>query len=744
MEKIQGFIENIIYQNPENQYTVFEISTEGSPIVSVGVLPGISEGMSVELTGEFINHPTYGRQFKTSSFEVKRPEDVKSIERYLGSGAIKGVGPKMAKKIVEKFGEDSLRVIDEEPELLVSIKGISERIAQSIAEQLKEKAGMRDAMLFLQKYNLSLALAVKVYEYYGEAVYDVLRENPYRLSEDIDGVGFKTADEIALAAGMPLDGRFRMRSGVLYALSKAALSGSTALPEDILTNEAANLLGVGDFLTQQALTELLIDHLVIKKEIDGCEYIFDRAFYTMENNIAFRLLALEEAIDVSPKNLKLAIDSIEKEIGLKLAPLQREAVEAVAKEGVLVITGGPGTGKTTIINAIIHYMDMEGMDFVLTAPTGRAAKRMSEATGYEASTIHRLLEVGGGNENGFFNRNEDNPLEIDAVIVDEMSMVDVPLMNALLKAIPRGARLIMVGDENQLPSVGPGSVLSDVIKSGCFKVVELNEVFRQAGGSDIVLNAHGINEGKHVNIDNNSKDFFFLKRYEADKIINVMLQLVLEKLPGYVDAKPSDIQVLSPMKKGPLGVINLNEVLRHYLNPPAAHKSEHERGDITFRDGDKVMQIKNDYDLEWELRNKRGFVTQSGKGVFNGDIGVIRTIDSFTKSVLVEFDEGRLVEYPFEKMDELELAYAVTIHKSQGSEYPAVVIPILSGPAALYNRNLIYTAVTRARKCVSIVGDENTFYSMIDNNKRFERYSGLSFFLKNAKNNLENRGIDKF
>ncbi len=744
MEKIQGFIENIIYQNPENQYTVFELKTESASIVSVGVLPGISEGMSVELTGEFINHPTYGRQFKTSSFEVRRPEDVESIERYLGSGAIKGVGPKMAKKIVERFGEDSLRVIDEEPELLVLIKGISERIAQSIADQVKEKSGMRDAMLFLQKYNLSLALAVRVYEYYGEAVYNVLRENPYRLSEDIDGVGFKTADEIALAAGMPLDSKFRMRSGVLYALSQAALSGSTCLPEELLTEEAARLLGVGRFLTEQALTELLIDHMVVKKEIDGNVYIFDRAFYTMENNIAYRLLALIEAIDVSPGDLKNAIDSIEKEIGLKLAPLQREALEAVAKEGVLVITGGPGTGKTTIINAIIHYMDMEGMDFVLTAPTGRAAKRMSEATGYEASTIHRLLEVGGGAESGIFNRNEDNPLEIDAVIVDEMSMVDVPLMNALLKAIPRGARLIMVGDENQLPSVGPGSVLADVIKSGHFKVVELNEVFRQAGGSDIVLNAHGINEGKHINIDNNSKDFFFLKRYDVDKIINVTLQLVLEKLPGYVEAKPSDIQVLSPMKKGPLGVVNLNEVLRHYLNPPAAHKSEHERGDITFRDGDKVMQIKNDYDLEWEMRNKRGFVTQAGKGVFNGDIGVIRTIDSFTKSVLVEFDEGRLVEYPFEKLDELELAYAVTIHKSQGSEYPAVVIPILSGPAALYNRNLIYTAVTRAKKCVSIVGDEKTFYSMIDNNKRSDRFSGLSFFLKNASEKLEKRSIDQF
>ncbi|MCR5388792.1 MAG: ATP-dependent RecD-like DNA helicase [Lachnospiraceae bacterium] len=744
MEKIQGFIENIIYQNPENQYAVFELTTESALIVSVGVLPGISEGMSVELTGEFTNHPTYGRQFKTSSFEIKRPEDVKSIERYLGSGAIKGVGPKMAKKIVEKFGEDSLRVIDEEPELLVSIKGISERIAQSIAGQVKEKSGMRDAMLFLQKYNLSLALAVKIYEYYGESVYTVLRENPYRLSEDIDGVGFKTADEIALAAGMPLDSKFRMHSGVLYALTQAAVSGSTCLPQNILIEEAARLLGVGNFLTEQALTELLIDHFVIKKEIDGVEYIFDRAFYAMENNITFRLLSLKDAVDVSPKNLRLSVDSIESEIGLKLAPLQREAVESVAKEGVLVITGGPGTGKTTIINAIIHYMDKEGMDFVLTAPTGRAAKRMSEATGYEASTIHRLLEVGGGTENGTFSRNEDNPLEIDAVIVDEMSMVDVPLMNALLKAIPKGARLILVGDENQLPSVGPGSVLSDVIKSGCFKVVELNEVFRQAGGSDIVLNAHGINEGKHINIDNNSKDFFFLKRYDVDKIINVTLQLVLEKLPGYVDAKPTDIQVLSPMKKGPLGVINLNEVLRHYLNPPAAHKSEHERGDITFRDGDKVMQIKNDYELEWEVRNKRGYATQSGKGVFNGDIGFIRTIDSFTKSVLVEFDEGRLAEYPFEKMDELELAYAVTIHKSQGSEYPAVVIPILNGPDALYNRNLIYTAVTRARKCVSIVGDENTFYSMIDNNKRSDRYSGLTYFLKNAKINLEKRSIDKF
>ncbi|MDD6038578.1 MAG: ATP-dependent RecD-like DNA helicase [bacterium] len=739
METITGYIDHIIFQNAENGYTVLELVCDETMITCVGSLAGVTDGMNVELQGEYTEHPSYGRQFKVRQFEEKEPEDEIAIERYLGSGAIKGVGAALAARIVRRFGKDTFRIIEQEPEQLVSIKGISERKAQEICIQVEEKRALRSAMIFLQQYGISLTLAVKIYNTYGEEIYSILQKNPYRLADDIEGVGFRIADEIASRVGIRTDSDFRIRSGLLYVLQQAAGEGHTYLPKPLLFTRAVELLGVPMDALDKNLTDLAMERKVVIKhqikenvnkiypdepdEIDEYQ-VYATVFYNMESNVAYMLKVLGVSLDVSQRHVEACVDRIEKITGIELASQQKKAVIKAAQEGVLVITGGPGTGKTTTINSIIHYLDMEGEDFLLAAPTGRAAKRMSETTGYEAKTIHRMLELGGEESVGF-GRDASNPLEADAVIIDEMSMVDLPLMNALLKAVTPGMRLILVGDVNQLPSVGPGSVLKDIIHSGCVPVVELNEIFRQAKESDIIVNAHRINHGEAVSIDNKSKDFFFLKRYDADQIINVTLQLVLQKMPKYVEASPLDIQVLTPMRKGLLGVERLNTVLQHYLNPPDASKSEKERANGVFREGDKVMQTKNNYQLEWEIRSRYGIPIEKGMGVFNGDVGIIRIIDDFAQNVTVEFEEGRMVVYPYAILDELELAYAITIHKSQGSEYPAVVIPLMSGPKPLMNRNLLYTAVTRARSCVTLVGDDGVFEAMIGNAKEHARYSGL-------------------
>ncbi len=584
-------------------------------------------------------------------------------------------------------------------------------------------------MIFLQQFGISLALAAKVYQAYGPQIYSIIRENPYRLADDIQGVGFKIADEIAGRAGIRADSDFRIRSGILYALMQAAQDGHTYLPQDVLTAQAAGLLGIEAELITGHFMELAIARRIVMKEQDGQVQVYSASYYNMEHNTAFMLHELNvrsrlEGPDAISRESQ--IKSIEKHAHVALDKLQKQAVCEAADNGVLIITGGPGTGKTTTINAIIRLFEMEGLNFVLAAPTGRAAKRMSETTGYEARTIHRLLEINGGVEgNAGFERNESNPLEADAVIIDEMSMVDIALMTSLLKAVAPPARLILAGDINQLPSVGPGSVLKDMIDSGAYRVVRLTRIFRQASQSDIIVNAHKINRGEPVTLDNKSSDFFFLKRYDADKIINVVLQLVVQKMPKYVDASMYDIQVLTPMRKGLLGVDRLNTVLQQYLNPPSAKKQEKERGDTVFREGDKVMQIKNNYQIEWEIKNRYGIAVERGMGIFNGDMGVIRSIRDITQLMTIEFDEGRTVEYPFKMLDELELAYAITIHKSQGSEYPAVVIPLLGGPKMLMNRNLLYTAVTRAKKCVTIVGDERTFCDMAENVSEQKRYCGL-------------------
>ena len=726
METICGYVDHIIYRNTENGYTVLVLVCEEEELTCVGIFSDIVEGENIEAKGEFTEHPVYGRQFKVSSFEEKAPEDEVAIERYLGSGAIKGIGLALAARIVRRFKKDTFRIIEEEPERLAEVKGISERKAMEIADQVNAKKDLRQAMIFLQQYGISTTLAVKIYNFYGARIYSVLKENPYQMAEDIDGVGFKTADEIATRAGIRTDSDFRIRSGILYVLLQASSEGHTYLPMEELTNRTSQLLGVDGEHIEKHYMNLAIDRKIMMRQKENMTQIYAAAFYHMESNTAMMLKQLDISYDVSDAEIEKRVKRIEKQTQIELDEQQLCAVKEAVRNGLLIITGGPGTGKTTTINTIIRYFEMEGMDIFLGAPTGRAAKRMSETTGFEARTIHRMLEVNGGVEGtGGFERNEKNPLETDVIIIDEMSMVDITLMHALLKAVLAGTRLILVGDVNQLPSVGPGSVLKDIIDSNQFHTVKLNKIFRQASTSDIIVNAHKINNGEEVVLDNKSMDFFFLKRYEADKIINVTLQLIKQKLPKFVEASEYDIQVLTPTRKGLLGVERLNTVLQMYLNPEDSSKREKEYNGMIFREGDKVMQIKNNYQLEWEIRTKFGLCVDKGTGVFNGDTGIIEEINYFAETMTVSFDEGKMVEYPFKLLEELELAYAITIHKSQGSEYPAVVIPLFQGPRMLLNRNLIYTAVTRAKKCVTIVGDDEVFHTMVANNSQLKRYSGL-------------------
>lgn len=732
-ESITGYIDHIIFRNEDNGYTVMVLKgvSEEDELTCVGSFPVVTQGASVELEGNFTQHPVYGKQFQAVRLTEKMPEDALAMERYLGSGAIKGIGAALAGRIVRHFGDDTFQIVENEPERLSEVKGISEKKAREIAMQIAEKSDMRKAMMFLQKYGISLNLGAKIYQKYGDSVYSVLQENPYRLADDISGVGFKIADEIAYRIGIHTDSDYRIKSGMVYTLLQATGEGHVYLPKDELFQRAAELLSVDSSYMEKHLVDLAMERKIVQKEQGDQILIYPAQYYYLELNTARMLRELDIFCPEDEKIVERRIVQIEKETGTVLDEMQKKAVQEAAGHGLLILTGGPGTGKTTTINAIIRYFEGEGAEIRLAAPTGRAAKRMTEATGYEAQTIHRLLELSGMPEDDregqpiHFERNAENPLETDVIIIDEMSMVDIHLIHSLLMAVTAGTRLILVGDENQLPSVGPGNVLRDIIRSGQFPVVELKKIFRQASESDIVVNAHKINKGEQVEINNKSRDFFFLKRYDADIIIRVVIALIQEKLPKYVEAKPFEIQVLTPMRKGLLGVERLNQILQRYLNPPDASKKEKEIGQGLFREGDKVMQVRNNYQLEWEIRGRYGIPIEKGVGVFNGDTGIIKTINEFAETAEVEFEDGRWAEYSFKQLDELELAYAVTIHKSQGSEYPAVIIPLLSGPRMLMNRNLLYTAVTRARKCVTVVGSEETFRDMIRNEKQQRRYSSL-------------------
>lgn len=738
METRKGFVEHIIYKNSSNGYGVINLVSDEDEITCTGIFTHLDEGECIEAEGNYVEHATYGIQFKVEHYKIVPPEDSVAVERYLGSGAIKGVGAALAARIVKKFGNDTFRIIEEEPERLTEVKGISERIAREIAEQVEEKRDVREAMIFLQKYAISNTLALKIYQKYGMGLYKVMQENPYKLAEDITGVGFRIADEIANKIGIHTDSDYRIRSGLLYTLLQAGAEGHLYLPEETLLQRAATILELTSEQIAPQLANLAMDKKLVIKEKDNQVCVYSMSNYYAELNCARMLYELQQAFEGAERLTKIEHDRLENKLkkleeknGMVLDDLQRKAVMEAIENGIFILSGGPGTGKTTTINMMIHYFEEEGCDIFLAAPTGRAAKRMTETTGFEARTIHRLLELNGSasneneDKNAFFEKNDLNPLEADVIIIDEMSMVDIYLFQSLLKAITPGTRLIMVGDRNQLPSVGPGQVLKDLMESGCFATVVLSKIFRQAGESDIVTNAHLINEGKAISLDNKSKDFFFLARDNVNVIYKHMIQLITEKMPKYVKATPYDIQVLTPMRKGPLGVETLNQILQQYLNPPAPEKTQISHGDGVLRLGDKVMQIKNDYQLEWEIVSKYGIAIDSGQGVFNGDVGIIKEINETAKTLVVEYDDLRRVTYPLNGLEEIELAYAITIHKSQGSEYPAIILPLLAGPRMLLNRNLLYTGVTRAKNCVTILGSRDTVMQMIANENEQKRYTGL-------------------
>ena len=733
MEEISGYVDHIIFQNSENGYTVMNLMSEAEEITCVGMCRGLGQGETISAQGEYTEHPVYGKQFKLVSWHTVAPKDSASMERYLGSGAIKGIGPALAARIVKKFGDDTFRVIEEEPERLAEVKGISLQKAQEIGMQMEEKKDFRDALVYLQQYGISNTLAVRIYNKYGMGLYGVLKENPYRLAEDIHGVGFKMADELAGRLGFHTDSDYRIRSGIFYTLLQAVGEGHCYLPLEMLLERAGQILGVKQEDIRPQLDNLMMDKKLVVK--GNC--VFSASYYYAELNCARMLSELNismceaERLPAQDAAVKKRLQDLAGSLNMELDELQFGAVLQSIQSGLFILSGGPGTGKTTTINMMIRYFEAEGLDIFLGAPTGRAAKRMTEATGFEARTIHRMLELNSAlsDEDARkvrFERNEENPLETDVVIIDEMSMVDIQLFQALLKAVVPGTRLILVGDVNQLPSVGPGQVLRDLIGSGRFPTVKLKKIFRQAEKSDIVVNAHRINRGEQIALDNKSRDFFMLVRSDVNVMYKHIIQLIREKLPNYVNASSFDIQVLTPMRKGSLGCETLNTILQQYLNPPEPGKREHASGANIYREGDKVMQVRNNYQLEWEVVSRYGIPVDKGTGIFNGDMGRILEINENLSSLVVEYDEQRRVTYPFSLLEELELSYAITIHKSQGSEYPAVLLPLLGGPRMLFNRNLLYTAITRARSCVTILGSSAAVRDMIENTSENRRFTALA------------------
>lgn len=757
MENVRGYVEHITYRNDQNGYTVLTLSDPerekqglDSEYTAVGTLPDVGEGELLELEGSWTTHHIYGDQFKISSFHIQRPEDTAAMERYLGSGMISGVRAALAGRIVKAFGKDTFRIIDEEPERLAEIKGITKKKAREIAQQLYEKRDLRDGILFLARYNIPNTLAMRIWKQYGPDVYSILRENPYRLADEVKGIGFRTADEIAAKAGIPVDSLFRICSAILYTLELALSEGSLYLPRKVLVERTRRLLGISGELVPDSeeealipgalegvndpvgagILDLAVDKKVILKTEEGESRVYSAKTYYAQVRTARMLMERNLKTECTVEEARAKAVRAAALSGVELDEYQMEAVIEAQRSTLLILTGGPGTGKTTTINTLIHVFEEDRLQIELAAPTGRAAKRMKEATGREARTIHRLLEVSGDPEDVYyFNKNSDDPLESDVIIIDEMSMVDLNLFQSLLRAVVPGTRVILAGDKDQLPSVGPGRVLNDLIASGKIPVVTLSRIFRQALQSDIVVNAHKINHGEHPVISSKSADFFVIREHDPGSILGTTIKLVRDNLPRYLNVPGSEIQVMTPMKKGVLGVVNLNRVLQAYLNPASPGKEEHSRGDTLLREGDRVMQIRNNYQIEWTRRGRHGAALQTGQGVFNGDMGILRRIDSFSETLTIEYEEGRMVKYEFAELDQLELCYAVTIHKAQGSEYPAVVMPLYPGPRMLMNRNLLYTAVTRARQMVVLIGNPEVMNEMIDNTNEAKRYTSLDLYL---------------
>ncbi len=721
MARFEGVVEKISYRNDENGFTVAQVKLEGGErLAAVGAMPVLLAGERAAFEGELVEHREYGRQIRVSWVESARPESLDGIEKYLASGLIRGVGPATAKLIVESFGQRTLDVLAAEPQRLTEVPGIGEKRAAMIAESFQEHAQMRGAMMFLQKYGLTPAMAARVYRAYGERTESVARENPYRLADEVEGVGFKTADRMALAMGFSLSSEFRLQSGLRYALSEAAnASGHMYLPLTILVERARQMLGADEDLIDNALRGLILSGGLEAEDIDGETAVYLPWYHEAETDAAFRLTRLLRSFEGGGEEglAAQAVAEVEEGENMRLCDEQREAVEAVEREGVLVITGGPGTGKTTTLKCILRLLDELG-GAELCAPTGRAAKRMSEATGRPARTIHRLLEYAG--EEGRFLRNEQEPLDCAAVVVDEMSMVDIFLFRALLRALRPGTRLVMVGDKDQLPSVGAGNVLKDILESGAVPSVTLTEVFRQAASSMIVRNAHRINRGEYPVVRTRDTDFFLERKESMRAAVDSVVQLVTKRLPRYLGVDPlRGIQVMAPMKRTDAGVYALNAVLQQAINPPAPEKRELRRGETAFRVGDKVMQVKNNYDMGWT----RGM--EHGLGVFNGDIGYVLDANAHDEELTVAFDDGREATYGLADLEELELAYCMSVHKSQGSEFDCVVLPLVAGPRLLMTRNLLYTAVTRARRLVVVVGREQCMRAMVDNNYIDRRFSAL-------------------
>ncbi|MBR6402752.1 MAG: ATP-dependent RecD-like DNA helicase [Eubacterium sp.] len=737
---VEGYIDKIIYQNEENGYTVFQVETQEGDEIFVGNVPGAAEGMYIQAEGDYVHHPQYDLQFSVSECELSMPDDTEGITRFLGSGIIKGIGEALAKRIVKKFQGDTLRIIEEEPERLAEVRGISENMAERIAVRYSENRSYRNVIMFLSKYGISVKNSMKIYSEFGDEVYNVIRTNPYKIADYVPGIGFKTVDDIAMQAGISSDSEFRVSSAILYILSQSMSFGHMYIPEKMLAEKAYELLTSDmpredfDERIHSILLDMSMNSKVLLKEEDGETICYLYWNYKLELDSARRILELRFDYDTEEREIEEVIDRVETDAEIELAPEQKNAVKLAVSSGVSVITGGPGTGKTTIINAIIKYFECQAKVALLAAPTGRAAKRITESTGYNAQTIHRLLEFSGepGDDGSKtvlrFGRNNENPLECDAVIIDEASMVDANLFYALLRAIGEGTSLILVGDTDQLPPVGAGNVLHDIIASDCFPVTILNKIYRQSDGSSIVENAHKIRNGEHLEINNKSKDFFFIPRMNSADIAAECNELVLTNLPKYLNVSPLDIEVIAPMRHYELGVEELNKRLQKTINPPSKSKREKEKGNVVFREGDKIMQIKNNYKIEWTVYTdkSKGIVSEQGIGVFNGDMGIITEINDFDENVEVTFDDGRVAVYEYNQLDELEHSYAITVHKSQGSEYSAVVLPILSGPPKLLNRNLLYTAVTRAKNMVVIVGNLNKINDMIDNTTEQKRYTGFT------------------